>query len=1150
MPPRAAGERVAPDRDTTATIDQPVAPPVSPGRINGDSQSTKRTRRVPAFPWLAPRQTEDASPSAAEGGVPLAPRPGDLIRLGTKDGQVEWAIWGETFDKFLEFLRSQNGVGRSDPDYSISSISIKGTEEGDWAKLEVRYEIQVDRPDATVCVPIGLQEGAGSSAPKHSGPGEFRAADALNRQKAHTVYLRGKGLHVVTIPLVVPIRRQLNQRHLQLTIPPAAGSQITLTVSKEHCQVKPLEDVPVRAIAIPKGTQIEAVGIKGTFDLAWESPLDEAHARTVFDVFSKCTVAMDRDRIQLGVLQTIDAKQGNLTSVRVRVPRSFPRITGQQLYVSEAHKYGPSDIDANGFIKVDLKPAGTGRLELRWDLDGPPPATGLLALSGFEVEGARSDGGDISITPTEGFHFDYRGGNNIRRINVSALGAGLAESAYAFSQPFRLDLAIEEIRPQFSVVPAYFALLSQGRIELTSQLRIHVRQGALRELKFTWPDWKRQGWTIDQLPDFADLAEPEKPSGEHAPATAAHDDSTLALRLNGRRGDDFVVMFRASRPAPKSGELFPLSLPQLAGTTMTGGVLVAADAENVKSNLEPRAETVVRSIAPERRDTLAVPDTFHGLRQLALRIDSPKADFDATVTTQQQKIETESRAKVEVRAGRLQVEQRIQYRVSYERLSEATLVLPKELRRASVQFTIDRSDLEAKIDPSWTTGEPNAADIARIPLSPQPRIGTFELYAHYSVRLPDSPSQAVEVPIPLVRSRDSAFKSLRVELHAPDDSEFEVTDDSWIPSLAIDKGSSYAWTAKGEQSVLPLRLVRVTALASPGVKISRALVRSTLDPTGTALTTAQYRLQGPVSRIALTLPAGAAEPKFWLDRLPLKPERIREARPNSGEYVLDVGALSPEPEPVLTVQFGDPNAQACGLIGSHTLGAPAFPDNTSVEATVWEVTLPFEQYLYLSPRGFAPEFRWQRDGAVWDRRPSPKAADVGRWLGGAAGAAADEGNTYTFSRFGPAQSIVVGSMAGSFVVFVGAGLSLLAAFVLLRLRAARSLLTLFLFGFAVAVCCLWYAEAVRLLLQPALIGLLLAVVAAVIDARIQKRRGRLLLEPPGAAEFVATATSPSSIERHLLPTADAEAPTINRVSGQDGSHGSQALSASASGSRP
>ena len=154
----------------------------------------KRTRRVPAFPWSAPRQTDDAAPPAAESTTPLAPRPGDLIRLGTKDGQVEWAIWGETFDKFLEFLRSQNGAGRSDPDYSISSISIKGTEEGDWAKLDVRYEIQVDRPDITVGVPIGLQEGAGSSAPKHSGPGEFlRGRCAQPAEGAHDSICAARG---------------------------------------------------------------------------------------------------------------------------------------------------------------------------------------------------------------------------------------------------------------------------------------------------------------------------------------------------------------------------------------------------------------------------------------------------------------------------------------------------------------------------------------------------------------------------------------------------------------------------------------------------------------------------------------------------------------------------------------------------------------------------------------------------------------------------------------------------------------------------------------------------------------------------------------------------------------------------------------------
>jgi hypothetical protein len=1082
--------------------------------------------------------------------MPLAPRVGDLVRLGTRDGQTEWAVWGETFEKFLEFLRTQNAAGRIEPDYSLSSIAISGTEEGEWARLEAKYEIQIERPDARVTVAIGLPEGSISERIRHTGPGDFLAAATFNRQKGHTIYLRGKGLHEVIVPFVAQIRRQLNQRHLQLTIPPAAGSQITLTVGKQHCQVKPHDDAPVRATSIPEGTRIEAVGVKGTFDLAWENPLDESRARPVFDVFTKCSLAMDRDRIQFGVLQTIDAKQGNLTSVRVHVPRNFPRLTGQQLYVSEARKYGPSDVDASGFVKVDLKPVGAGRIELRWDLECPLPANGSLAVTGFEIEGARSDSGDLSITPTEGFHFDYRGGNNIGRINPSALGAGLAESAYSFSQPFRLDLAFEEIRPQFSVEPAYFLLLSQRRVELTSQLHLHVRQGALRELKFDWPDWKKQGWTIDQLPEFAEIGESEAATKRAGSGKdSALGDSVLSLRLSGHRGDDFVVAFRASRPAPASGAAFAVPLPLLAGTTLAGSLLVAADAENIKSSLEPRVDTIVRTMAPDRRDTLSTPEAFRGLRQVALRIDSAKAAFDATVTAQPQRIETDSRAKIEVRAGRLEVEQRISYHVSYERLSEATLVVPKALSRSAVQFTIDGPDLEGRIDPSWTSGESNSTELARVPLPPRARIGSFELFAHYSVRLPELTGQAAEIPIPLVHSRDSAFKTVRVELRAPDDSEFEVAEDAWIPSLAIEKGINYAWTARGEPAALPLRLLRATALASPSVKIGRALIRSSLDLRGSTQTTAQYRMQSAVARIALTLPAGSTEPKFWLDRLALRPERVLEARPASGEYVLDVGALSPDSHPVLTVQYSDPDATPCGFVAFHRLSAPVFPDNVVIESTVWQVTFPFDQYLFFVPPGFIREFRWQRDGVIWDRRPTTRVADLGRWLGGASFSTVNDGNAYAFSRFGQAPTIVVGSMAGSFVVFIGAGLSLLAAFILLRVHAARNLLTLFVFAFAVAVCCLEYGEAVRLLLQPALLGFALALVAAAVDARIQKRRGRVLLEPPGAAEFVAAATSPSSIERNLVPTADPEAPTINRRSDSGGSQGSQSLSASASGSR-
>jgi hypothetical protein len=1069
-------------------------------------------------------------PRADQPGSPvLTPQAGDPIRLRTKDGKFEWSLYGATLEKFKEFLRSEESAEHNEPDYSISSISITGSCDDERAQLTAKFEIQVEREGVWIAVPIGMPEGFFVPGMRQTGAGEFRAG-SFDRVAGHTVYLRGKGVHELFVPLVVPIRRQLNQRHLQLTIPPAAGSQITLRVPKEHCQVKPIEGAHVFPSPIPHGTQIEADGIKGQFDLSWDIPVHEPRARAVFDVANKCTLAMDGDRVQLHVVQTIDPKQGTVASVRVRIPPGFRTISGQQKDVADAKKYTATDVDGSGFIKVGLKPAPSGRAELTWDLEGLHAAGAPIVLRGFDIEGARSEIGDVALIPSEGYHFEVRGRENVRRIN--GLGAGLAESTYSFTQPFRLELGLEEIRPQFSVEPTIFLLLSEQRAELSGQFHIQIRQGAVRAITFQWPEWKKQGWTIDDVSENADLI-----TADAKDRTAGN---TVHFRLSGRLGSDFLFSFRAVRSIPRQGTPFHLTLPVMEATVRPASAVVVADAENVKSTLDPLPETAVRPIAPERREALNVPEAFRGLRQFGLRVDSPVQAFDASVAVQKQQIETESTAQVEVQEGRLQVTQRISYHVSYERLAEAVLVLPKPLRRGDVQIYIDRSDADFEAIPIWTPGDADSGDVARIAFEPH-RIGTFDLFARYFVPLaePATNEASTEVAVPLLRSRDAAFKAMRVELRARDDTEVEVTDESWspqIPQISPDKGSTHAWTVAGDRTSIPLRLLRIASTAAPRVKIAKAFLRSTVDVTGVVQTTAWYRIEGPAPSVVLTLPARSPEPPtFALDGAELKRERIRQARPDSGEFLLDIGGLSPNPERVLTVSYRDPNGSPCNFVSLHRLQAPVFPENTSIGPLVWEVAFPYDQFLFLDPSGFSPEFRWQRQTVLWSRGPTPLAAEAGNWIGTRIRTSDDEGNSYAFSRFGGVPTIVVGSMAQSFVIFIGAGISLLAAFILMKLPVARTPLTLFLFAFAAAIAYLWSAETVRLLLQPALFGVLLAVIAAAVEARIQRRRARFLLAAPSAADFVATATSPSSIERAIVvPVADPEAPTISRPGSRSG----------------
>ena len=397
-----------------------------------------------------------------------------------------------------------------------------------------------------------------------------------------------------------------------------------------------------------------------------------------------------------------------------------------------------------------------------------------IVVRGFDVEGTRSQIGDISLIPTEGFHFEVRGTENIRRIN--GLGVGAAESVYSFAQPFRLDVALEEVRPQFSVEPTLFLLLSEQRAELTAQFRIQVRQGAVRTIGFQWPDWKKQGWTIEDVSENAGLVE----SGSKDPAGQ----NALQLSLFGRLGGDFIVTFRGVRSISRRGHTFRLTLPVVDATVRPASTVVVADAENVKSTLDPLAETAVRPIAPERKEALAVPESFRGLRQVALRVDSAVQAFDASVAVQKQQIETESTAQVEVQAQRLQVTQRISYHVLYERLAEAVLVLPKELRRGDVQFHLDRADSDFETIPAWTPGDADSGDVARIALEPH-RIGSFDIFARYSVPLtePALNEASMQVSVPLLHCATPPSRQCAVELRARDDTEVEVTDETWSPQI-------------------------------------------------------------------------------------------------------------------------------------------------------------------------------------------------------------------------------------------------------------------------------------------------------------------------------------------------------------------------------
>ena len=102
-------------------------------------------------------------------------------------------------------------------------------------------------------------------------------------------------------------------------------------------------------------------------------------------------------------------------------------------------------------------------------------------------------------------------------------------------------------------------------------------------------------------------------------------------------------------------------------------------------------------------------------------------------------------------------------------------------------------------------------------------------------------------------------------------------------------------------------------------------------------------------------------------------------------------------------------------------------------------------------------------------------------------------------------------MSQTAVILAGAGLALAFGLALLRIPATRHVLTILVVGFGLSLVGLWHLEAVQLLLQPAVFGLLLAFVASVIESQIKRRQRASLVTFSSPSDFLVPGSSREEI---------------------------------------
>lgn len=1083
-------------------------------------------------------------PGSAAGVIP---HPGDTVWVRGPDGKPVPLVVGLTPEKIRELLRQGQTPGAAKPPYYIANLAATGVVEKDLnrANLSLVIDVSVDG-DRAVRVPLRLNEGTLLNQ-KHAGTGTV-AFEPPARTEELVCWFSGAGIHELTLDLSVPVRKTSAGYRILLSLPDSTVNSLDLTIPQGKIQVKPasartqhdtttISDAESRLRAHQLGTAI---------DLTWQEVLGQNMAKAELQAQTLIEAHVEADDVRLEVTQTV-ISPGSFQEIFVQIPSTF--------FVAEV-------VDRN-FPQLNWEMAGNSRLRIdpgtvtsRLDLQlilttkatdsgtGSPPDEQQISVSGLTVEGATRQDGLLGLTVAEGFGVEVSQVRSVRRIGISSFrrlaGARLREASQSFryawqfdDTAFQISLNREKIDSSFVVRPRYTLTVGQGEkpeAVLHAVLDLQVFRGKLDLIQLSWPNFRSEGWSEPVI------TEPKSGADVTLPGTGqAQDILTLALHESISRSEARSIELQCTRPIslddfPVNGKAtFGLTLPVPIAQRRTGFQLTVKNGGSIRSTLVPEEGTRV-TLLPVRSNNSFSPRNTH---DISWQVNSEQLQFAAKAQSFEQQISCETKVTATINDEACLVEQVFDYDVLFRRLNEVRLMVPAG--RAPQFWLLNPQSNERKpLAPQLTGVEDDDRVQFRLNLTPD-MWGRFQIVAQFELPLGAEDARPEHIAVPVLASSDAPSRRTHLEIRSPDNLRVVPEDSTnWEPELTLSRLPG--WVTNDERKSVPLSLNFSQERARQNFTIRRAAIETRFLPTPRSQ--AAYVIDGDVSFLTIRFPASidlSRKVIAWWDGEKLTPGQIRPVSENSREFAVDTGDLPPGEQHVLAVEYDSTVETVFGSLNELRLASPQFAPDVWLAETQWNIVLPVGQHLSIYPDDYSPRFEWQLQNVLWDRQPVPGQSPPGRWLfeDSVAGTQSDSeydprrlvpfdwfggtafGNSYRFSNFGGQHEIQFQTMSQPAIVLCGAGFALTIGFILLRIPATRHVLTFLTLGFVTAAIALWKPEPIQLLLQPAVFGLLLAIVAAVLENRTRRTQQASLVTLSSPDDFLAE--SEDEVALHVEP---------------------------------
>jgi hypothetical protein len=1063
-------------------------------RTAASAQETVSPRASETVKAAAAQDAESAGPSSrrVEEAKP------SLYYLKDKQGNLQ-PVPNFTFEDFEELYRLKHQLVQADqrPRYSIQQISASGIVAGGQAELTIQFRILV-REAEWVRVPLHLDQAMLREQPKYEGPGEhFVHFEGDNEGYVAWIHGPAGGQHQLTLKMLLPLGSVGEETRLKLLAPRATASELKLTVPVSGAVAKVSEGATLLPPTVGKTeTEFTVLGLSGDFELTWYKPgARVADMPAVLEAVGAVAARIDSRGVNSEATLSVKSYGAAFDRFRVRLPQ------GAELVADGVAGYSVVPVEQNDkaapqqrLVEVRLAKKTSGPVEVRLSAARTcdPAAPGQWSeLAGFEVVGAARQWGSLAVTVIGDWQILWgpsRGVRQIDQLPESLRRKDVTAGFDYFAQPYSLTARLVPKKTRINVEPEYLLFVDADQVRLEAKLKYTVRGAKTFALEVALPDWE-----LDEVG-------PDNLVAVDGVATAGS--SVYSIPLLQPSSGQFEIHIRAHRRIPPDGKSLLLALPQPQASAPGSAIVAVLPADNVE--LIPNDRAMVGLVRQQVAPPLELPPRQQ--EPLFYRNEASKAVFAADVRRHARRISVDVASQLDLDEEGGSVEQQLAYVVAYEPVDHFLLDVPRSLAGSGRLELLENGEPVAAAPAA--EGDDNPAGPLRMKVAlPKPCIGSCRLTARWQLA-GQKPAAAdrkmLTVPLVMPAEGDLSGNKLSVKAAA---------------GMRVEAGPG-PWTEADSNVLRPLRGPRLLELTAAkrtpqvdlvvrwesggaAIVVEREWVQTWLTSTARQ-DRAAFQFTSNRKELELFLPAGVAHDQISAR---LDGKRVAVQVGSDGSLTIPLAGAPEQGRRLLELRYQLAERPSRGAM---TLELPQLGRDAWVQRMYWQLVLPRDEHVLASPQGFAGEHAWAWSGYFWGRQPLMDQEKLESWVGAPhRDSVPADANEYLFSAFGHIQQGELYTAGRSWIVMLASGIALLAGLVLIYVPLTRHPAALLVAVALLLAVGLIYPEPAWLAAQAATLGLLLALLAAVLAGGISRQRQKFGIPEMASAARESVLTTAS-----------------------------------------